>query len=396
MKWLLYFFAALFAAITIGTVIGRDPGRLVLVWSGWSVETSAVFFLSALFAAALLIYFLWKLLRSLLRFPDLIRRWRGDRRSLQAEELLARGLRRMLTGQWRMAERDFSRWAARGCDPALGYLYAARAADAQGAMRHRDHYLQQAADASGDAVGLTLARSELLPELPQARLDLERLAATGGDTALLTQVRKLQLTAAMERHAWVDAQQLLGVLKKSDEMQADRAQVLEWRIITGILSAAESEDRLKAAWSGLGSGSRREPGLIAQYVRQRLRYGPSPDCEALLSDALADVWDPALAALFGQVQGANPARQLRIAEGWLKRHGRDADLLLALGRLARRVGENDRAQVWLEESLQVRPGADACGELGQLLEQKGDVTGALKYYRQATGFSVIATENSSA
>jgi HemY protein len=150
-----------------------------------------------------------------------------------------------------------------------------------------------------------------------------------------------------------------------------------------MLGAADSEERLKAVWSELGSAARREPGLITLYVRQRLRYGPSPDCEALLSDALSQNWEPALATLFGQVQGARPERQLRIAEGWLKRHGRDADLLLALGRLARRAGEYAQARSWLEESLQVRPGAGVCGELAQFLEQTGDVSGALKYYRQA-------------
>ena len=45
----------------------------------------------------------------------------------------------------------------------LGYLHAARAADAQGAIRRRDHYLAQAADASRDPVALVLARAALLP-----------------------------------------------------------------------------------------------------------------------------------------------------------------------------------------------------------------------------------------
>jgi HemY protein len=382
MKWLLYFLAALMAAITTGTIIGRDPGRLVLTWGGWTLETSATFFAAAMLIGVTLIHFGLNLLRGLLRLPDLIRRWRGERRSLQAEELLARGLQCMLAGQWRMAERDFKRWAARGCNPALGYLHAARAADAQGAERRRDHYLKQAAASSRDASGLTLARAELLPDLPQARSDLERLAAADANAAALPQVRRLQITAAMERGAWADAQHLFTVMQKSGDIAAGRARELEWRIAAGILATAGAEDGLRAAWSGLVSGLRRDPGLIAHYVRLRLRHGPSPDCETLLSDALAHGWDPVLAALFGRVEGANPARQLRIAEGWLKRHGRDADMLLALGRLARRAGQLDQSRTWLEESLGLRPGAEACRELGQALEQQGDASSALKCYRQ--------------
>ncbi len=382
MKWLLYFLATLLVAITAGTIIGRDPGRLLLTWGGWTLETSATFFAAALLIGVTLIHVGLNLLRRLLRLPELIRRWRGERRALQAEEMLARGLQCMLTGQWRMAERDFKRWAARGCNPALAYLYAARAADAQGAERRRDHYLQQAAAASSDAGSLTLARAELLPDLPQAQSDLEQLAAGAASAASLPQVRRLQIAAAMERGAWVDAQHLFTVMQKSGDLAAGRARELESRIAAGILAAADSEEALKAAWSELASGLRREPALIADYVRLRLRHGPTPDCEALLSHALSKHWDPMLAALFGRVEGGNPARQLRIAEGWLKRHGRDAGLLLTLGRLARRAGQPEHARTWLEESLSVNPGAETCRELGLLLEQQGDAAGALKFYRQ--------------
>ena len=389
MKWLLYFLATLLAAIIFGTIIGRDPGRLMLTWGGWALETSATFFTAALLIGVTLIHFGLNLLRGLLRLPELIRRWRGERMALQAEELLARGLQCMLAGQWRMAERDFKRWAARGCNPALGYLYAARAADAQGAERRREHYLQQAVATSRDASGLALARAELLPELPQARSELERLAATDANAAALPQVRRVQIAVAMERGAWAEAQQLLAVMQKSGDIAAGRAEELEWRIAAGTLGAAGGEDELKAVWSELRSGLRRDPGLIAHYVRLRLRHGPGTDCEALLSHALAQGWDPVLAALFSRVEGANPARQLRIAEGWLKRHGRDAELLLAVGRLARRAGELDQARIWLEESLALRPGAGAYHELGLVLEQQGDAAGALKFYRR--GMSLFAS-----
>ena len=260
MKWLLYFLATLLVAITAGTIIGRDPGRLVMTWGGWTLETSATFFVAVMLIGVTLIHFGLNLLRGLLRLPDLIRRWHGGRRALQAEEMLARGLQCMLAGQWRMAERDFKRWAARGCNPALGYLYAARAADAQGAERRRDHYLQQAAAAGRDVDSLTLARAELLPDLPQARADLEQLAATGANAASLPQVRKLQITAAMERGAWVEAQHLFTLMQKSGDLTAGRARELESRIAAGTLTAAGGEEELKSAWSGLTSGLRRDPG----------------------------------------------------------------------------------------------------------------------------------------
>lgn len=382
MKWLLYLLAALLAAVTAGTFIARDAGRVIFIWGGWTVESSAVLFIAALLAGAFLLHLVLRLLRGLLRLPDLLRRWRGDRRALQAEELLARGLQEMLVGDWPRAERDMKRWAARGCNPMLGYLYAARAASAQGAERRRDHYLKLAADASRSEVDLVMARAELLPDLPGARADVERIAAQDPGVAATPAARRAVLASALERQAWGDARRQLAALYKAREMDAEEADAVERRIAMAAIAAAENEGALIAAWTGIPKDLRRDADLVERYVRARLRVGTAADCEPLLSEALARAWSPALVRLYGEVQGENPGRRLRIAEGWLKRHGPDADLLLTLGRLALLAGDGERGRAWLEESLRHRPSAAACRELGRWFEQQGDTGMALKYYRQ--------------
>lgn len=382
MRWLLYLLAALLAAVTAGTVIARDPGRVIFIWGGWTVESSAVLFIAALLGGAFLLYFALRMLRGLLRLPDLLRRWRGDRRALQAEELLARGLQEMLVGDWSRAERDMKRWAARGCNPMLGYLYAARAAQAQGAERRRDHYLKLAADASRNEAELIMARAELLPELPGARADLERIATRDPGVAATPAARRAVLAGALDRQAWGDARRQLSVLRKSDEMDAAEVEAVERNIAMAALAAAQNDGAVTAAWSGVPQNLRRDADLLERYVRARLRAGSSADCEPPLREALSRAWSPALVRLYGEVEGGNPGRQLRIAEGWLKRHGPDPDLLLTLGRLALLAGEGERGRAWLEESLRHRPSAAACRELGRWFEQLGDTGMALKYYRQ--------------
>lgn len=383
MRWLLYLLAALLAAITVGTVIARDPGRVAVAWGGWTVESSAVFFCAALLGGAVILHYTLRLLRGLLRLPELLRRWRGDRRALQAEELLARGLQRLLAGDWRLAERDMKRWAARGCNPMLGYLYAARAADAQGAARRRDHYLAEAAATSRDPVALVLARSALLPGLPDARAELVRLAAHDAGIAATPAARRALLDVALDRPAWGEARRLLAALQKDGEMDAGAVLDVERHIATASIAAAQNGEALAAAWAGVPRDLRRDPDLLGCYVRARLRTGTAADCEPLIAEALSREWNTALVLMYGELQGENPERQLRIAEGWLKRHGADADLLLTLGRLALRAGADDRGRAWLEESLRTRPSVAACRELGRWFDGRGDAATALRYYRDA-------------
>lgn len=387
MRWLLYLLAALLAALTAGTLIARDPGRVAVTWGGWTLESSAVFFCAVLLGGAVILHYTLRLLRGLLRLPDLLRRWRGDRRALQAEELLARGLLRMLAGDWRLAERDMKRWAARGCNPMLGFLHAARAADAQGAVRRRDHYLAEAAASVRDPVALVLTRAALLPGLPDARAELARLAARDAAVADTPAARRLLLDDALERRAWGEARRLLATAQRDGSMDSDAIAGVERRIAAASIAAAQNGEALATAWAGIPRDLRRDPDLLARYVRARLRQGSAADCEPLIAEALARDWDSALALVYGDVQGENPERQLRIAEGWLKRHGADADLLLTLGRLAVRAGADERGRAWLEESVQLRPSIAACRELGRWFDSHGDSATALRHYRDALSLS---------
>jgi HemY protein len=382
MRWLLYLFGALLAAVTLGTIAARDPGRVVLVWGGWTVETSAVVFAAAALVAIVVLRFCARIVRGLLRLPELLRRWRGDRRALQAEELLARGLREMLAGDWRAAERDFKRWAARGCDPMLGYLHAARAAAAQGAERRRDHWLRLAREAGRDRTAFLAARAALLPELPEAAAELERLAASGAQVALPPHVRRARLESALERRAWDAARAEVESLVDAGAMDAAAAAAARRRIAAGILDDAGGEESLRAAWAALPRDLQRDPGVLVRYVQARLRYGAAADCERAISDVLARHWNAELVLVYGMVRGEKPERQLRVAEGWLKRHGPGAELLLTLGRLALRAGHGERGRAWLEESLRHAPSAAACRELGRWFEEQGDAAQALRYYRQ--------------
>jgi HemY protein len=83
------------------------------------------------------------------------------------------------------------------------------------------------------------------------------------------------------------------------------------------------------------------------------------------------------------VVDADLAGQLNTAEGWLKDRPDNAALLLALGRLAGRSEQWDKAREYLEASLRSNPDGGVYAELGHLCVRLGDAQRGAEYLARA-------------
>jgi HemY protein len=92
--------------------------------------------------------------------------------------------------------------------------------------------------------------------------------------------------------------------------------------------------------------------------------------------------------LYGTLPLDDPAPALNAAEGWVKHHGRDATVLLTLGRLARRARLWGKARAYLEASAGIRPDAETYRDLAELLEQMGENERAQACYRDGLRLAV--------
>ena len=108
------------------------------------------------------------------------------------------------------------------------------------------------------------------------------------------------------------------------------------------------------------------------------------DAEAALRRALKHTWRPAMVHRYGTLAG-DAAKRQRVAEGWLADHPDDADLLLALGRLARAADHADQAHDYLQQALGITRDAETLVELAELAADKGESVAANRYYREALG-----------
>ena len=116
-----------------------------------------------------------------------------------------------------------------------------------------------------------------------------------------------------------------------------------------------------------------------------MRVGLHDKAEKDLTAALKTEWRAPLVRLFGLVEGPDPSKLLKRAEGWLTQHDDDVDLLLAAARLCLRIELWGKARSYLETVIALRPTPEAYQEYGRLLTQLGETDAAADAYRQGLG-----------
>jgi len=386
--------AALLLAVGIGVFLSHESGRVIFSAGGWTVQSSMSLFVLVLFLLLILFYYLLRLLGGLIHMPRSVERWRVHRRYRNSEYYLSQGLLSLVEGEWRAAEKAFNKGVRYSRYPMLNYLFAARAAQHQGNVQRRDHYLRLAHEygaGSGIAVGLTQAELQLnQQQTEQAYATLRHLAneKPGED-----QIKLMMLEASSELKDWRQALELLQDLANKNVLPLERVRAKQFEVYAGLLrNAGESgdRDRLEQEWQAIPKKLRAEYYLIEVYVNERLRFPETADCEELLRRVLKKKWDAALIRLYGLVEGESSEKQLGFAEHLLSAHARDPALLLTLGRLARRNGLWGKARSYLESSIEVHPWPETYHALATLLVQQGDTVAASRCFQDGLALATRA------
>ena len=387
MKQLTAILLLLFVAASAALVAARNPGYVLIAREPYVLETSLAMFLLLLVAGFLLTYAITRIALRLWRAPYDLKRWRQTRRTRRARLAFQDGLAHLLTGDWLKAEQSLLASLHASDSPFLGNLAAALAAHGQRDPAKRDRYLAAAREQDGShalAADLLQARLRLASgELEPAHAALMQLAEQHSSQP---EIKRLLITALHRLHDWHGLAQLLPEAGEQQLLPETELHALELETQLALLALELPRgmlDTLRQAWSTVPDALREDPQLIAAYARQLLRQDAADEALQLLGQALARDWHESLVLLYGEIAGSKPAAQLEAAEEWRVRHGDSANLLLTLGRLARRLQQIDKARAALERSLTLGGGSAAHAELAQLLETQGDSVNALEQYRLA-------------
>ena len=359
-----------------------DPGSVDIFIRGYRVQMTVPVLVVL---AVLLVFSVW-LIRKIIVAPRRLGEAAGRYRSARSGQKMTRGMIEVAEGNFARGEKMLGRAASTSDSPLFNYLQAARAAHLQGRDERRDEWLRLAYQETPEAANAVL--------LTQAEFQLDREQY---EQALAT-LRRLEEDSKNHAHAlalmgrlyyrledWPALEELLPRLRKNAQIKPETLEKWTIRVHREALDKAADAEVLDHTWKSVARNLKKEPALLEAYYTGLMRAGLHDRTEKELAAALKSNWRGPLVRLFGLVEATDTTKQLKRAEGWLKNHGEDPDLLLAAARLCLRNELWGKARSYLETVISMRPTPEAYQEYGALLAQMGEADAAADAYRDGLG-----------
>ncbi len=385
MKFGIIVVLALFLSAFAAHFLLADPGYVIINFRGYVIEMSVPVLLGL---AVLLVLAVW-LIRKIVLAPRRLGEAAGRYRSARSGQKLTRGMIAVAEGDFARGEKMLARSASTSDSPLFNYLQAARAAHLQGRDERRDEWLRLAYKDAPEATNAVL--------LTQAEFQLDR----GENEQALATLRRLDENSKDHAHAlsllgrlyfklgdWESLAELLPRLRHNKQLQPGLLDKWTVRVRREALDLAADSVAVDTAWKKVARGHKAE--LLEAYYAALIRVGEHDRVEKELAAALRSSWRGPLVRLFGLVESSDTTRQLKRAEGWLKHHGEDPDLLLTAARLCLRNELWGKARSYLETVISLRPTPEAYQEMGSLLNQMGEADAAAEAYWD--GLGLVAAE----
>jgi HemY protein len=298
-------------------------------------------------------------------------------------------------GQWRTAERQLTQAAALGDNPLINYLGAARAAYEKGDIDKSEQWLKEAGQSTkGAELAVAITQIQLLISRGQAEQALAVVLRLRKQNPKHKHLLKMHIKVLRELEDWVGLKDLLPTVRKSAKLiPQDKLKELEEKVVIQLMqrtakshnssASAGQANLIKEIYEEAPRGVRLSVEVLNSYVELLLLLKQPGKAEQTLRTALPSVWHDKLICLYGRVKGDDIQRQLLFAEQQLQERTNDPMLLLALGRIANRMADKDKAQEYLEAAAKIKALPEVHTELGNLLTQQGQFESACEHFNKA-------------
>lgn len=390
----LWVVVAIVAATLLGIAVARHSGYVLIAYDSFRYESSLWATLGLLVAVLVLVLLVRFTLGLVFTSSGVVNPWSRRNRSRRTRLAVEQGQLDLAEGRWASAQRHLHRAAEAERQPLLYYLGAARAANELGRTEDSDNLLERALERQPQAeLAIALTHAQLQVDRGDTEAALVTLQAMHERHPHNVQVLRQLQRLYQQRGDWTALIRLLPELRKDKVLSSADLAELERRAWGENLSLAARREQdeqtarqsLERAWQQLTSAQRQEPQLVLAYAEQLRQLGAESEAEQALRTALKRDYESHLARLYGLVRGADPARQLQTAEGWLKHHADDPSLLLTLGRLCLQNRLWGKARDYFESSLRLQRNPEACAELARLLAGLGDTERSNQLFQEGLG-----------
>ena len=378
--WVLTLFAAA-AAVVIAAQY--DHGSVLFVVPPYKIELTINIFIIVLIAAFFLFYLLLRLLANLFG----LHRKRINESTLTATKAF-------FEARFDKAEKAAAS-VVKSNSPstisAINAVIAARSAHKQANYSQRDHYLAISEQKAPEEKELRLVtQAELLLEeerYEEALKALQTLYTEGGLQS--TSVLQLELKAQQLAQNWDAVLELASILEKRHSVnRAAIEQIKHHAHIENIKKNGAHLESLNKYWNSLSPAEKLDSRLAATAARAYMALGEASMAQKIIEQSIDSKLDSELISLYAKCLDGSVSWQIQRAEGWLRRHPNNAELLLTLGKLCTYCELWGKAQNYLEASLSIEPSRAAHLALAQLFEKLEKHDEAADHYHKGLGFSL--------
>lgn len=381
--WILL--GVLVLATGLGLLISHDPGYALFAYNNWTLEMplwTAIIVLIVIIIVSSCI--LW-LINTIFSSSSKIQFWWGKHKQNNARLLTYKGLLELTEGHWEKAERLLSKGARFSDTPLINYLSAAKAAEELDSPERRDRYLELAFEASaGSDVAVRLTQAQLQMKHGDLQRSIANLEKLHQEAPKHPKVLRLLCTLYEAMDDYKSLFPLLPSLYKTQAFPKEILERLEQKSYQALLPihAEQGLAELMKFWRHAPRSVQNNPGLIYTYAELLMKNDEQDEAESLIRGSLKKNFQEDLIYLYGLANGQKPNKQLEFAESLLPNHFDNPMLLLTLGRICLRNQLWNKAREYLEQSLAIKPSAEAYAEIGQLMEQLGQKEKSEAYYKK--------------
>lgn len=389
----LIFIAVLMGSVILGTRINQESGYVLISMHNWSIESNLWIFILGIVFLILSCHLILIALHNILRSPVKFKQWKSQHASKVAQQITRQGLIELNEGYWEKAKKHLIKALPHAETPLLNYLSAARAAQEIGDNQLRDTYLRQAQQSMPEA--------QIAVELTQAQL---QIANKQWEQALATlrhlqdiapkhpYVLKLLVALYQEIGDWQQIIVLLPELQKHKIFSAEKFSELAattylqaLRVLVQQSAAYSITDGIHSFVQNLPKSLKYDPGIMACYGCYLLKNTNYEQAAKMIQETLRKKFDISLIQIYGKIP--SPFAKLSFAESLIKKQPYSAELYLCLAKLAAQDKLWGKAKSYLEQSIALKPSAEAFLILGNTYETLEDPAAAKEAYRE--GLSTV-------
>ena len=370
-------------AVALAMAGRYDPGYVVLVYPPWRMEISFIGFVLAVIGMVVGGVMLLRLAMLTLNLPSIVREQRERRAAKKRDENFVGGLRAYTEYRFQDAEQSLGQW--QGDEPRIGLarVLAARAAQEMRTILQRERHIQAAGE-HGAELAAQLFEAEARLDAKDATAALVAINRAKDIAPQHTALLRLELRARQMTGQWDEAERLLDALTRSNALAPGvAAQSRRLAYAENLRRRAEDDRGLLEYWKKIPAEFRVDPWVARAAARAFMQRGGDDTALDVLEAALGHEWNEDLVALYGDLRGSSPTRQIEQAEKWLHAQPRDARLLLTLAQLCSVQQLWGKAQSYLEASLAIAASTEGHIRMAELKTQSGQSGEACQHYQKA-------------